>query len=87
MGKINLCCHISAGRELFRPEISEEIGGCMEKKPWYLSKMVWLSLFGLVAVVIPQSAEFIKENLSEAGGVFMAANFFLRVFHTGKAIE
>ena len=56
-------------------------------KPWYLSKVIWLNLFALVAVVVPSSSAWIGAHLSEAGGVFAAANFFLRVFFTDKAIE
>lgn len=44
-------------------------------------------MLALIAIMVPASAQFISENLSEAGGVFVVLNFFLRVFHTGKAIE
>lgn len=56
-------------------------------KPWYLSKTIWLNLFGFVAMVVPASSAWIAAHLSESGGVFAAANFLLRFFFTDKAIE
>lgn len=56
-------------------------------KKWYLSKIIWLNLLGVIAVIVPSSSAWISAHLSEAGGFFAAANFFLRLFWTGKEIE
>lgn len=53
-------------------------------KPWYLSKILWMQIFGLIAVLVPASSAWISSHLSEAGGVFAAANFFLRLFSNSK---
>lgn len=58
----------------------------MEKK-WYLSKTIWLNLFGFVAIMVPASSAWIGAHLSESGGVFAFVNFMLRIFSTDKAIE
>lgn len=49
--------------------------------------MLWMQLLGLIAVLVPASKDWIAAHLSEAGGVFVAVNFFLRLFGTDKAIE
>ncbi len=56
----------------------------MDSKKWYLSKTLWLQIFAIVALVVPQSSSFISEHLSEAGGVFVAANFLLRLITKDK---
>ncbi len=59
----------------------------METKPFYLSKTLWVQAFALVAVLVPASSAWISAHLSESGGIFVAINFFLRIFGTTKAIE
>lgn len=56
-------------------------------KQWWQSKILWLQIFAVISLVVPQSQVWIAAHLSEAGGVFAAANFFLRLFYTDKAIE
>lgn len=58
-------------------------------KPWYLSKVIWLNLLTMIAVIVPASNAWVSSHLIPDGGVglFAAVNFFLRVFSTNKAIE
>lgn len=53
-------------------------------KKWYLSKTVWMQVVALVAVVVPQSQEFLKEYFAEAGAAWAAINFILRLVTKDK---
>lgn len=49
------------------------------KKPFYLSKTVWLQVLALIAVLVPASAHFIQQNLSESAALWGVLNLVLRV--------
>lgn len=49
------------------------------KKPWYLSKTLWMQVLAIVAIIIPASAEFIKQYFAEAGIGWALINMILRL--------
>lgn len=53
-------------------------------KPFYLSKTLWLQIFGIVAIVVPASAAFIQANLGAAGSIWIVANALLRLISKDK---
>lgn len=54
------------------------------KKPWYLSKTLWIQVLGIVALIVPASAEFIKEYFSEVGMGWALVNMVLRLISKDK---
>jgi hypothetical protein len=56
------------------------------KKPWYLSKTIWVNtiLVGL-SVVWPGASEYMSPEV--VAGVFALANLALRIFFTDSAIQ
>lgn len=55
-----------------------------QKKPWYLSKTIWIQFLAILAVAWPASAEFIKEYFTEAGIGWALINVILRLISKGK---
>jgi inactivated superfamily I helicase len=53
-------------------------------KPWYLSKTLWVQVLAIVAIVVPSSAEFIKEYFSELGMGWALINMILRLVTKDK---
>lgn len=51
----------------------------MDKKPFYLSKTLWMQVFAVVALLVPASAGFIGEHLGAAGTGWAIINVVLRV--------
>ena len=51
----------------------------MEAKKWYLSKTLWAQVVGLVAIIVPQTHDFIAANLGEAGAAWLFVNAVLRM--------
>lgn len=54
------------------------------KKPFYLSKTLWLQVLAIVAIIVPSSAEFIKEYFAEAGIGWALINMILRLISKDK---
>lgn len=54
------------------------------KKPWYLSKTLWVQVLAIVAIIVPSSAEFIKEYFSEVGMGWALINMVLRLVSKDK---
>lgn len=53
-------------------------------KPFYQSKTFWVQAFALVALAVPASREFIKDNLGESGAIWAVVNMLLRLFSKDK---
>jgi hypothetical protein len=56
----------------------------MTSKPFYLSKTFWVQLFALVALIVPSTSEFIQQNLTESGVVFVVVNIILRAISSDR---
>lgn len=54
------------------------------KKPWYLSKTLWMQVLAIVAIIVPGSANFIKEYFSEVGMGWALINMILRLISKDK---
>jgi hypothetical protein len=56
----------------------------MSSKPFYLSKTFYVQLFALVALLVPSTSEFIQQNLTESGIVFVVVNIILRALTSDR---
>ena len=54
------------------------------KKPWYLSKTLWMQVLAIVAVIVPASGKIIQEYFTEAGIGWALINMVLRLISKDK---
>ena len=54
------------------------------KKPWYLSKTLWMQALAILAVALPVTGPFIQEYFKEAGIGWALINMILRLISKDK---
>ena len=56
----------------------------MEPTKWYLSKRFYVNVLFALACIMPQTQDFVKQNLSETGTLWGVLNIVLAAISKGK---